>query len=280
MQGLIAFAGAFVVLLAAGPGFAEDAKAFFDDNCAMCHSIGGEPSAGPDLRDITTRREREWLVRFIHDPREAAEHDPEAAVLVRQYDDAMPATEGASRELIHALLRYIEAKSATANAGPAVPPAGPPLGAGDIALGRELYEGRQRLANGAPSCVSCHRLAHATGVAGGRLGPDLTGVDQRLGGTRGVSTWMRNPPTPVMRAVYRHARPSEQEAQALGAFLGAPVAAAKGTAPPYSWGAFLMTGATGFFVSLVVMGAAWSGRLRAVRRPLVAAGGAQAGGKR
>jgi cytochrome c2 len=275
----ICSAGLLLLLLGADQASAQDAKTFFDDNCSMCHSIGGEPLGGPDLKDITKRRDRDWLVRFILDPHEAAEHDPEARALVKEYDDLMPATEGASPDLMREILRYIDEMSGGAPAAAQAQTPSKPVTAADIAFGRELYEGKRRLTEGAPACLSCHELGAASGLGGGTLGPDLTGVHQKLGGTSGLTSWMRNPPTPVMRAIYRKARLNEQEAFALAAFLSDP-AAAGSTAGRPSRGAFLMIGAAGVVLAFIVMGVAWSGRFRAARRPLVARARAQAGGER
>ena len=278
MRAPILLVASFILSVGVSPASAQDAQKFFDDNCAMCHSIGGEPAAGPDLKDITKRRDRLWLVRFIHDPQEAAEHDPEAAALVKQYDDAMPPT-GTSTAQIEAVLRYIEEKSGAPAEANIPMPAAPAATPADIALGRELYEGRRALTNGAPGCVSCHQLGSVSGLGGGALGPDLTGVHQKLGGTRGLTSWMGNPPTPVMRAVYKKASLTDEETRALVAFLGdgpATNAPPKASTQPL----FLMIGVIGFLLALVIMGATWSGRFRAVRKPLVARARAQVGGGR
>jgi mono/diheme cytochrome c family protein len=280
MRAPISLVGFLILLLGVSPTFAQDAQTFFDDNCAMCHSIGGEPASGPDLEDITKRRDRLWLVRFIHDPQEAAEHDREAAALVKQYDDAMPPS-GASTATIEAVLRYIEEKSGDPTSAEASSAAAitRPVTAADLLLGRELYEGRRPFANGAPGCVSCHQLGSIEGLGGGALGPDLTGVHQKLGGTVGLSSWMGNPPTKVMRAIYRKAALTEEETHALVAFLGDSAAV---NAPPKASTrpAFFMIGVIGFFLVLVIMGAAWSGRFRSVRQPLVARSRVHAGGQR
>jgi hypothetical protein len=90
---------------------------------------------------------------------------------------------------------------------------------------------------------------------------------------------MNNPPTPVMRAIYRQAALDEQETRALVAFLGDRAAV---NAPPQASTRpmFVLMGAMGFLLALVIMGAAWSGRFRAVREPLVARARAHSGGQR
>ena len=46
----------------------EETIAFYRQNCASCHTIGGGRLTGPDLKDVTERATEEWLVDFILDP--------------------------------------------------------------------------------------------------------------------------------------------------------------------------------------------------------------------
>lgn len=258
----------------------QEAAKFFEDNCSSCHEIGGPPGDAPDLKDVTKRRDRAWLIQFILDPQEAAEHDAAARALVTKYDDGMPETEDASPEIIEAVLRYIEQVSAATPAAATAPGAAPVRAATptDIAAGRDLYLGRRPLAANGPSCVACHRLTGG-GVRGGMLGPDLTAVNQRIGGTQRLSTWLNRPPTRVMRAVFRDRPLGPEETFAIAAMLGdanvvRPVPGGFGTR------AFVATGAAGALLVLLVMGFAWSGRMHGVRRPLVEKARNLAGGGR
>jgi ubiquinol-cytochrome c reductase cytochrome c subunit len=258
----------------------QDAAKFFEDNCSSCHEIGGPPGDAPDLKDVTKRYDRGWLIRFIRDPQEAAEHDPVARALVKKYDDGMPETEDANREIIEAVLRFIEQKSAALPAQALVSVAPPPRAAtpADVAAGRDLYFGRRSLTSNGPSCVACHQLASDGAFGGGVLGPDLTAVHARLGGTQRLSTWLARPPTRVMRAVFRDRPLAGDEPFVIAAMLGD--ASAQQPARRFPAGAFVATGAAGAVLALLVMGIAWSGRLRAVRRPLVGAARNPAGGGR
>ena len=80
------------ILCGAASVAAQDPAAFYETNCAACHSIGGGPQAGPDLKGVTARRDREWLVRFLLDP-SAFESDPEVVRMVKEANGLMmPAT--------------------------------------------------------------------------------------------------------------------------------------------------------------------------------------------
>jgi mono/diheme cytochrome c family protein len=65
--GIVALAAAAAVAFAA-EAYADDPASDFKTNCSSCHTIGGGPLQGPDLKDVEKRQERAWLVRFILDP--------------------------------------------------------------------------------------------------------------------------------------------------------------------------------------------------------------------
>lgn len=53
--------------------------------CAACHTIGGGVKAGPDLKDVTKKRDRAWLKRWIADPQGMAASDADAKALVAEW---------------------------------------------------------------------------------------------------------------------------------------------------------------------------------------------------
>jgi mono/diheme cytochrome c family protein len=267
--------GAALILVGAGASGQEPAK-FFEENCAVCHAIGGPPGSAPDLKNVTKRRAHTWLVRFILNPQDAAKTDPDAAAIVKEYDDVMPATEGATPGLAEALLHYIDAASGAPPAAAAEAPSARTATAADVAAGRDLYQGRRVFGQGAPACVSCHRVDSIGGLGGGTLGPDLTTVSSRLGGAHGVSTWLSNPPTKVMRAVYRPRPLGDAERFALAAMLMDENVPSTATPASRNW-AFLMLGAAGATAALLLMALVWSRRMTAVRRPLVDAARTRSG---
>jgi mono/diheme cytochrome c family protein len=251
-------------LCGAVPAGAQDPAAFYDGNCAPCHTIGGGPQAGPDLKGVTTRRTRDWLIRFLLDPA-AFESDPEVARMIKDADGLlMPPTDGMTREMAEALLTLIEQRSGGVPAP--VPLADePPVTAADVEHGRALFTGATRLSASGPACAACHDAALPS-PGGGRLAPDLTSAHARLGGRAGLTAWLSATPTPLMRALYRPTPLTDDEARALAAFLGQSEASS-GTSPVALLAAVGLGGC-----ALVILGAAfvWRGRFTAVRRPLVA----------
>ena len=59
-----------ILLLLAIPGIAhaQDSSAYFQANCASCHTIGGGPLVGPDLQNVEQRKDRTWLLAFLDNP--------------------------------------------------------------------------------------------------------------------------------------------------------------------------------------------------------------------
>jgi len=105
-----------VVLFGLGlghPAAAQDAHEFFEQKCGMCHTIGGGPLLGPDLKDVTQRRDRAWLERFMQDPKAVIDGGDPVAVQLKQQANGMvmPTVPGMTPQLVRALLAYITAES-------------------------------------------------------------------------------------------------------------------------------------------------------------------------
>ena len=248
---------------------AQDAARYYDENCALCHTIGGGDMAGPDLKGSTDRRDRRWLVRFLLDPEGVVESGDDYAVkLVAKWDgNVMPATDGLTEHMAEELVEYIERRSRDA-AEPPTDEASLVFTDEDRARGLAIFTGQLRLTGGGPSCLSCHGLGGAASAVGGLLGPDLAAVHTRLGGARGTTAWLAAPPTPMMRALYRKAPLTEDESRALAALFENAAAV---PAMPVSTERrrLLIAGLAGAVIGLVVMGIVWSGRFRSVRRRLL-----------
>ncbi len=91
----------------------------FRTRCGACHTIGMEDMSaarkqdlGPDLLNVTERRDRTWLIRWIAEPEKMiAERDPLAMAMLEAYNNvAMPNLRLNGAE-VQALLSYIEEES-------------------------------------------------------------------------------------------------------------------------------------------------------------------------
>ncbi|MCP5115571.1 MAG: cytochrome c, partial [bacterium] len=47
---------------------ADEGHELFEAKCTSCHTIGGGPLVGPDLEGVTSRREPDWLARWLSEP--------------------------------------------------------------------------------------------------------------------------------------------------------------------------------------------------------------------
>ena len=104
---------------------AQPGQALFKKICAPCHTIGVGDRVGPDLRGVTTRRERGWLGAFIQNPAKLrALHDPIATGLAEQYPAVRMPVLGLGQQDASDLIAFLEAETARLYEAPAPTPAG------------------------------------------------------------------------------------------------------------------------------------------------------------
>lgn len=112
------------------------------------------------------------------------------------------------------------AKATGAGAQPPSNPAGPlPVQptSDQIAHGRQLFGGSIALSRGGPACSTCHAAATVP-AAGGTMGPDLTGVTERMG-REGLASALQTLFFPTMYPLYAAHQLTPEEQTAIGAFL-------------------------------------------------------------
>ncbi len=77
--------------------------------CSACHSIGEGKKIGPDLKDITKRRNEAWLIKFIISSQTMIKDgDADAVELFEKYNKIPMPDNALSEDDIKALLVYIE----------------------------------------------------------------------------------------------------------------------------------------------------------------------------
>lgn len=155
-----------------GAKFSAEAAATFNKRCTACHSFGKGIKVGPDLKGVTERRKRDWLVKFIHASSAVIKSgDTTAVSLFTEFkQQRMPDWTDLSEKQINDILDFIAIN------GPDIKPldernaelASP----SDLELGRQLFSGERRLKYGFQPCSSCHSVQGTRW--GGSLGPDLT----------------------------------------------------------------------------------------------------------
>jgi len=262
-----ALAGAAVLQAPASAQDAGPGKVLFEQKCASCHSIGRGPLVGPDLKGITTARDRNWLVKFIATPDQViASGDPVAKQLVQQYNGIQMPNLGLTSAQAGDLLAFIEQQS---GAAPTAPSAAPTLPVGNAANGRELFAGGVPLTSGGAPCMACHDVAGAGALGGGTWGLDLTHAYSKWG-EPGLISIMQTPPFPGMQQGFAGRSLTAQEVADLTSYLSQvdrqPAATASG------W-EFPTIGFVTFGVFALVAQIIWRGRLSGVRKPLLRAQG-------
>ena len=97
-------------------------QALFVKTCGACHTVGKGPRVGPDLRGVTARRTRDWLVSYIMEPEKVrAKRDPAAMSLAAQYPAVRMPNLGLSELDSSDVIAYIDAMTYAANAEKASP---------------------------------------------------------------------------------------------------------------------------------------------------------------
>ena len=107
----LALAAAAVVFFAARPARAVDPKKVFNQRCTACHTFGKGVKVGPDLKGVTVRRQRPWLLTFIRSSqRVIASGDPVANELFRTFKrQRMPDWADLSPQDVSAILDWLAA---------------------------------------------------------------------------------------------------------------------------------------------------------------------------
>ena len=250
---------------------AQEAADFFRQNCISCHTVGGGRLTGPDLKNVTERKEREWLIEFLQSPQAMLDKgDPYALKLQQEARGVvMPNINGMSKDRARALLGMLDAESKLPKsqfAGLQI--SDRPFTPYDISQGRAIFLGKHGLVNGGPACISCHTVKGNGALGGGRLGPDLTRAYERLQGRKNMAAWLFAPATPTMSTVFKQHGLKPEEILPLVAFFE-DSARRGGQDDSVARLNFFLLGIGGAALGLVVMDAAWKRRFRSVRRALV-----------
>ncbi len=131
-----------------------------------------------------------------------------------------------------------------------------------IGHGRQLFDGSRPLSRGGPACSTCHAAATVP-AAGGTIGPDLTGVTQRMG-REGLVSALQTLYFPTMYPLYAAHQLTPAEQTAIGAFLEST----SGQTSPAVRTTILMAAGAAILCGIlfVITGALGRARIGSVRR--------------
>lgn len=240
----------------------------FKNTCQACHSIGKGRLVGPDLKDVQSRRNENWIISFVKSSQGMVKSgDADAVAIFNEYNKTIMPDQNLSDSEIKDVLSYIQQQStggAEIISRPIALSTGLTLDQArdnEFTIGRKLFSGEQRLTNGGPACISCHNVVNDELMSGGLLSLDLTTAITRLG-ENGVHSIISNPPFPVMNASFVNNPVTSDEAFYLTAFLKNADFVSSIQEPPVPQQRFLYTGIVGGIVLFVLYGGIWWNRKR------------------
>lgn len=211
LLGIAALAGASGAGVARAESGLTGAE-LYEEHCELCHEAdgSGDPGEVPPLTRNPEVADTAYLERVI---REGLSGPLER--LGETYDDEMEGFPELSDDEVASIIAYVQgglgaARGATPE--PTIP--------GDGARGERIFAGQDDLANGGPSCFSCHTAGARGHLGGAGLGPDLTALRERFKGETKLAAALRKPPSPMMRQVYAGRALSDDEVADLREFFG------------------------------------------------------------
>jgi mono/diheme cytochrome c family protein len=264
----------FVVTHKAQAQSVQEGEALFGSKCYSCHNIGSGDKQGPDLKGVTGRRTKEWLVEFVNTPAAMnSKGDAVAKQLFAKFSPTVMPDQALTPQQIDSILMMIDDLT---NKNQVFVPAGAklsrPIAPGDVNSGLQLFLGRARLQSGGSACISCHSVKGIGSFGGGTLGPDLTGVNLKYRDPELIAI-LQNPNFPTMASVFGTQPLSNEEiVQLFALFQNAKIAnpmpanqAGITTLDPK----FFVIGVASMLLVLTLLHLAWRKRSHGVREQLV-----------
>jgi mono/diheme cytochrome c family protein len=163
-------------------------------NCQGCHKLNNldQPMLGPDLSSVGTKVKREWIYKWLKEPR--TEVDKDGNVTVNGYeggDESRMPKFRLKDEEIRALSAFLSVQKARPIQAYKINPAVVAAWSKKPDL---ISEGEVRFRQ--MMCTTCHPLAVTrageTKLIGGNIGPELTKVGSKVS-EEWLITWLRNP---------------------------------------------------------------------------------------
>ncbi|GIL15791.1 MAG: hypothetical protein BroJett039_09640 [Chloroflexota bacterium] len=260
-------AALFITVEAAPPNqSADEGATLFKEKCVGCHTIGSGKLVGPDLKGVTQRQEKAWLLSWIQAPdKMLAAGDPIATQLLKEYNNLPMPNLGLNETQVASLVAYLEGIDAGTIAAPVLPTAAA-VPEGNSVVGKELFTGVSRFQNGGPPCMGCHSIGGLGALGGGALGPDLTPAYDKYGGAAGLIGFLGAPPTATMSAVWGRQPLTLAEQADLMAFLQSATATER---PVEALVPLTVLAIVGALILIVAAQLYWRKRLVSVRRAMV-----------
>lgn len=93
----------------------ENGEILFNTNCKACHTVGDGKRVGPDLANVTDRREKEWVFKFIKNSSELIQSgDEQAVAMFEEYNKLPMPPHPFSDDQLEDLVAYMDSYEAPA----------------------------------------------------------------------------------------------------------------------------------------------------------------------
>lgn len=257
---LIAILSSTLTSLTLGQTKDSGTEQLFKLKCGICHTIGKGKLVGPDLSNVHQRHTEEWMLKFIKSSQTLIKSgDPDAVALFEQNNKVVMPDPMISEDEIKSILRYIKENSGGTSGAATYTSIIEDATEEDFLNGQRLFEGRKRLANGGPSCNTCHNGLAKTFFNENSYAKDLSASFATLG-EAGVKAILENPPFPVMTQAFKGKKIEPEEVHDLLVFLkNAPtgaIAQANNSLPS----GFLLYGILGAAALIILYSGLWYSR--------------------
>ena len=198
---------------------AQNGESSFKKICLACHTIGKGKLIGPDLKDISQKRDATWLTKFIKSSQDMiSSKDPDAVTIFEEYNKIPMPDANLSDGEIKQLIAYIDEQSKITSSVDSTIAETIDLVAGNIDAGRELFTGEKQLENGGAACISCHDVNDSKVYYGGKMAKDLT-LSYDVLKSPGIKSVLSFLSFPAMADAYGKKELTETEISDLTAFL-------------------------------------------------------------
>jgi len=197
----------------------QDGESSFKKICLACHTIGKGKLIGPDLKDVSQRRDANWLVSFIKSSQDLiSSKDVDAVAIFEEYNKIPMPDANLSDAEIKQLIAYIDEQSKITIPADSIITETADIVTGNIETGRELFTGEKQLKNGGAACISCHDVSDSDVYYGGKMAKDLTESYEVLK-SPGIKSVLSFLTFPAMANTYSKKELTDTEISDLIAFL-------------------------------------------------------------
>lgn len=199
--------------------YAQEGKKLFDANCKMCHTLGGGKIIGPDLKDISQKRDIVWFTKFVKNSAQLINSGDTAAIAIAKEYNNFPMPPSLLSDVeIKDVYKFIETVSGGPVTSTVVVDYLKDSKDENILMGYELFIGEKSFKNSGVSCIACHNVDHYG--SGGKLAKNLTASFNTIG-ANGIKGMMTSPAFPAMINSYSNNALTEEEVFNITSFLRA-----------------------------------------------------------